>query len=72
MTLKQQQIIDEEIEAVKNFIEESVIEHDGFYSTQCSVYRNRLTYEQLLKYIIKEYLHDCDFEELDTVCRNLI
>tara|TARA_A100001201_G_scaffold40453_1_gene41796 strand:+ start:1073 stop:1288 length:216 start_codon:yes stop_codon:yes gene_type:complete len=71
MNLKEK-MIDEEIEGVKNFIEESVIQHNGFYSTQCSRYSNSLTYEQLLKYIIKEYLDDCDFEELDTVCRNLV
>jgi hypothetical protein len=56
MNLKQQQMIDEEIESVRNFIDESVIEHNVFYSTQCSQYSNSLTYEQLLQYIIKEYL----------------
>lgn len=31
---------------------------NGFYSTQCSQYTNRLTLHQLVQYYFKEYVHN--------------
>ena len=39
-----------------DFVNDGNVEKiDGLYSTQCSVWKNRLTFEELLQYVIKEY-----------------